>query len=43
MNYNRNVTPDDNLYRLYEDGGMWACNKCNDKGDKWYIKNTYVK
>jgi hypothetical protein len=43
MNYNWNVTPDDNLYRLYEGGDMLACNNCMDRGDIWYMKKHIYK
>ena len=43
MNYNRNVALPINMYRLYECGDTWACNKCNDKGDKWYMKKHICK
>jgi hypothetical protein len=43
LDYQNNTVLPDNLYRLYEGGDRWACNNCNDRGDRWYMLHHNCK
>jgi hypothetical protein len=37
VNYNKNDSMPENLYRLYEKSDRWGRNNCTLKGDKWFM------
>jgi len=37
LSYTDNTILPENLCRFYEKSDRWCCNKCNDRGDKWYM------